>query len=124
MPRASRSSGLLAALVYAAAAVLWLILPADAGLNTAGKWTKKTDTGARWSHIPVHLVLTRGSGYHSQILWYNSHLEGTPTEGLLGGVWGWNPALGVHEANCDSYPANSFTALTMGNPGTMSFVAG
>jgi hypothetical protein len=74
----------------------------------------------------VHLVLTRGyHGYHSEILWYNSHLEGVEgVDSLLGGVWGWNPIARSTMADCDSYPLYEFTALSHGEPTHNVFCSG
>jgi hypothetical protein len=99
---------------------------AQAGLNSTGKWTSKYGAGATWNHIPVHLVLTRGyHGYHSEILWYNSHPEGDAlADTLLGGVWGWSPIDSFITADCDSYPVHAFTALSHGRPTHNVFCSG
>src|SRR5688500_10671860 len=96
-------AGLLASLLLAQAA--------GAGPNTTGRWTGKSDTGATWNSIPVHLMLTRGTGaYHSQILWYNSHPDHEDYEeaSLQGGIWGWRPDSTTSEGDCSTYPALRF----------------
>jgi hypothetical protein len=111
------------------APMLWMLILAltasagHAGLNSTGRWTLKSDSTAVWGSLPaVHLVLTRGYGHHSQILWYNSHSLGTGT--FYGGVYGWDPASTTAGADCSAYPASTFTALTPSTPTDNVFCSG
>ena len=117
--RARLPSGILAACAISS---LISALPdlATAQPSARGRWTSKLSAGACWGTIdagycngpePVHMVLTRSNGYHSQILWYESHqhLLGDLFEG---GIWGWNPGTTTATKDCSAYPEASITKLS------------
>jgi hypothetical protein len=98
---------------------------------TRGRWTSKYDPDALWGfHPAVHMVLTRGTvvsgtGYHSQILWYETHHpEGYGNETFFGGVWGWKPDSTTDGSNCTDYPGSRFTDLEVGDPPANTFCTG
>ncbi len=100
-----------------------------AGPSISGRWTSKYDPAARWLNAggapspAVHMILTRGyGGYHSQILWYDSHT--VPNSLFHGGLMGWKPESTATDGDCSSYPATRLIPLTLGNPATNIFCSG